>query len=97
MSLTFASRIDGTRIRCVIGTDRALTAPVLCFSLMAAPKVISGGTMVRPVADQFYGDRTYRASDPEGHIWTFGVTVMDLSSADWDKASGGPLRTQTRL
>jgi uncharacterized glyoxalase superfamily protein PhnB len=24
---------------------------------------------------QFYGDRTYRARDPEGHIWTFSVTV----------------------
>ncbi len=50
MSLTFASRIDGTRIRCLIGTDRPLAAPTLCFSLMAAPKVISGGTLVRRVA-----------------------------------------------
>lgn len=46
---------------------------------------------------QFYGDRTCRARDPEGHIRTFGVTVMDLSSADWDKASGGSLRRQTYL
>ncbi|WP_238382648.1 beta-N-acetylhexosaminidase [Tabrizicola thermarum] len=50
MSLTFASRIDGTRIRCLIGTDRPLAAPTLCFSLMAAPRVISGGTLVRRVA-----------------------------------------------
>lgn len=50
MSLTFASRIDGNQIRCLIGTDRPLAAPVLCFSLMAAPKLISGGTMVRRVA-----------------------------------------------
>ena len=50
MTLTFASRIDGNRIRCAISTDRPLAAPVFCFSLMAAPKVISGGTMVRWVA-----------------------------------------------
>lgn len=50
MTLTFTSRIDGTQIRCVIGSDRPLQAPVFCFSLMAAPKVISGGTMVRRVA-----------------------------------------------
>ena len=50
MTLTFQSRIDGKMIRCEIGTDRPLTAPVFCFSLMAAPKVISGGTMVRRVA-----------------------------------------------
>ncbi len=47
MTLTFASRIDGNQIRCLIGSDRTLAAPTLCFSLMAAPKVISGGTMVR--------------------------------------------------
>jgi hexosaminidase len=50
MTLTFVSRIDGNQIRCLIGLDRPLAAPVLCFSLMAAPKVISGGTMVRRVA-----------------------------------------------
>ncbi len=50
MNLTFTSRIDGNQIRCLIGSDRPLTAPVLCFSLMAAPKVVSGGTMVRRVA-----------------------------------------------
>ena len=50
MTLTFTSRIDGRQIRCEIGTDRALAAPVFCFSLMAAPKVVSGGTLVRRVA-----------------------------------------------
>ncbi len=50
MTLTFTSRIDGTQIRCLIGSDRPLAAPIFCFSLMAAPKVISGGTMVRRVA-----------------------------------------------
>jgi hexosaminidase len=50
MALTFASRIDGNRIHCQIGSDRALSAPVFCFSLMAAPKVIFGGAMVRRVA-----------------------------------------------
>lgn len=50
MTLTFASRIDGNQIRCRIGTDRPLAAPVFCFSLMAAPKVISGGTMMRRLA-----------------------------------------------
>ncbi len=50
MTLTFASRIDGIQIRCLIGSDRPIAAPTLCFSLMAAPKVVSGGTMVRRVA-----------------------------------------------
>lgn len=50
MILSFRSRIDGNQIRCEIGTDRALAAPVFCFSLMAAPKVVAGGTMLRRVA-----------------------------------------------
>jgi hexosaminidase len=50
MTLTFRTRIDGRQIRCEIGTDHALPAPVLCFSLMAASQVIAGGTMVRRVA-----------------------------------------------
>lgn len=50
MSLTFRTRIDGRRIRCHVGTDRPLRAPVLCFSLLAAPAVVSGGTLVRRLA-----------------------------------------------
>ena len=43
---------------------------------------------------QFYGDRTYRARDPEGHIWTFAQTVEVVAPAEWDKKTG--LRTWTR-
>ncbi len=57
----------------------------------------AGAEILQEPDTQFYGDRTYRARDPEGHIWTFGVTVNDMSAADWEKASGGTLRTQTRL
>lgn len=50
MTLTFSARIDGRQIHCEIGTDHALAAPVFCFSLMAAPAVVSGGALVRRVA-----------------------------------------------
>ena len=36
---------------------------------------------------QFYGDRSYRVKDPEGHIWTFRVTVQRMTPAEWDAAS----------
>src|SRR3546814_2351659 len=35
----------------------------------------AGAAIIAAPETQFYGDRTYRARDPEGHIWTFGVTV----------------------
>ncbi|RQS76820.1 VOC family protein [Burkholderia sp. Bp8963] len=34
-----------------------------------------GAVIVQEPADQFYGDRTYRARDPEQHVWTFGQQV----------------------
>jgi hypothetical protein len=45
--------------------------------------------------DQFYGDRSYRAVDLEGHIWTFGQTMRDVPPEEWEKTMG--LRTRTRL
>ena len=38
--------------------------------------------------DQFYGDRTYRARDPEGHVWTFSQTVREVPESEWEAASG---------
>jgi hexosaminidase len=50
MTLTFAARIEGREILCEIGSDTALFAPVFCFSLMALPKVVSGGQLIRCLA-----------------------------------------------
>lgn len=55
----------------------------------------AGAKIMQEPATQFYGDRTYRAVDPEGHIWTFGQTVQVVTREEWDKASG--LKTQDRL
>jgi uncharacterized glyoxalase superfamily protein PhnB len=55
----------------------------------------AGAEIIQEPETQFYGDRSYRARDPEGHIWTFGVTVKKMTPAQWDEASG--LKTQVRL
>ena len=55
----------------------------------------AGAEIIAEPETQFYGDRTYRAKDPEGHIWTFGVTVEEKTSDEWD-AEGG-FTTKTRL
>mgnify|MGYP005838245341 CR=1 FL=1 len=54
-----------------------------------------GAEILQEPDTQFYGDRTYRARDFEGHIWTFGVTVKTVAPDKWDAASG--LRTLERL
>jgi uncharacterized glyoxalase superfamily protein PhnB len=48
----------------------------------------AGATILAEPADQFYGDRTYRAADLEGHIWSFAQTVRQVSREEAEKASG---------
>jgi uncharacterized glyoxalase superfamily protein PhnB len=48
----------------------------------------AGAEILMEPENQFYGDRSYRARDPEGHIWTFGQTVAEVAPADWDKDTG---------
>ncbi len=54
----------------------------------------AGAVILAEPETQFYGDRTYRAADPEGHIWTFSQPVETIAPAEWDKTTG--LRTWTR-
>lgn len=42
-------------------------------------------------ADQFYGARTYRALDLEGHTWTFSEAVREVSREEAEKAIGAKI------
>ncbi len=42
----------------------------------------AGATILAEPEDQFYGDRTYRAEDPEGHQWSFHTHVRDVAPED---------------
>jgi uncharacterized glyoxalase superfamily protein PhnB len=48
----------------------------------------AGAVIIAEPADQFYGDRTYRAVDPEGHVWTFSQHVRDVTRAAAEDAIG---------
>jgi uncharacterized glyoxalase superfamily protein PhnB len=48
----------------------------------------AGARIAAEPEDQFYGDRTYRAFDPEGHMWTFAQTVQMMSQEEWAASSG---------
>jgi uncharacterized glyoxalase superfamily protein PhnB len=54
----------------------------------------AGAVIEMAPTDQFYGDRTYRARDLEGHIWTFGQTVRAMKASEWDKS--GQVKTWVR-
>jgi len=42
----------------------------------------AGATILEEPRDQFYGDRRYRAADPEGHHWCFAQHVRDVAPED---------------
>lgn len=46
----------------------------------AARAVGAGATLERPVADQFYGDRSGQLRDPFGHRWSVATRKEELSA-----------------
>jgi PhnB protein len=42
----------------------------------------AGLTEIRPIMDQFYGDRSRTFRDPFGHIWTIATHKEDVSSEE---------------
>ncbi len=41
--------------------------------------VDAGAKVLRPVKDQFYGDRTGTLADPFGHVWSIGTHIRDVT------------------
>jgi uncharacterized glyoxalase superfamily protein PhnB len=48
----------------------------------------AGAEILMEPENQFYGDRSYRCRDPEGHIWTIGQTVAAVSREKAEEISG---------
>lgn len=51
----------------------------------AARAAAAGATITRPVADQFYGDRSVQLEDPFGHRWSFATHVEDVSNDELER------------
>jgi len=51
-----------------------------------AKRAVAAGTKVlRPVQDQFYGDRSVWFEDPFGHNWSFATHIEDVSPEEMQK------------
>jgi PhnB protein len=48
--------------------------------------VAEGASLARPVADQFYGDRTGQLRDPFGYTWVVATHQKDIPVADMQKS-----------
>lgn len=47
--------------------------------------VAAGAAMLRPVEDQFYGDRSGTLVDPFGHVWTLATHKEDVSQEEVER------------
>ena len=47
--------------------------------------VQAGAKLTRPVADQFYGDRTGGVEDPFGHVWYIATHVEDVAPEELER------------
>ena len=61
------------------GTPVSLMLYVEDVDEVFAKAIELGAKEVRPVHDQFYGDRAGTVEDPFGHVWTIGTHKEDLS------------------
>jgi PhnB protein len=64
------------------GTTVSIHLYVKDVDAMVARAVAAGAKLTRPVADQFYGDRTGSLEDPFGHVWHVATHKEDLSMAE---------------
>ena len=50
-----------------------------------AKAIAAGATQIRPLQNQFYGDRSGMLRDPFGHIWNLGTHVEDVSPEEMNR------------
>jgi PhnB protein len=70
-------------------SPQTLKGTPVCFALYVEDAdatyqqaVDAGATVLRPIADQFYGDRAGTVQDPFGHNWTLMMHKEDLSEEE---------------
>jgi PhnB protein len=64
------------------GTPVTLTLYVMDVDDVYKRAIDAGATAVRPLKDQFYGDRTATFEDPFGHRWSIATHIEDVSAQD---------------
>jgi PhnB protein len=61
-----------------------------CFSRAVA----AGAKQLRPVQDQFYGDRSGTLEDPFGHVWTISTHKEDVPPEELGRRAQALMKQQ---
>jgi PhnB protein len=67
------------------GTPVTVSVYVTDVDAVFAAALAGGATEVRPVENQFYGDRSGQFLDPWGHRWSVGTHIEDLSPEEMER------------
>jgi len=71
--------------RALGGTSFAMHLHVGDVDSAFARAVKAGATVVRPLKDQFYGERSGTVRDPFGHEWLLGGHLEDVSTEEMQR------------
>ena len=67
------------------GASSSLHVYVQDVDAITQKAVDAGAQLVRPVKDQFYGDRSGTIVDPFGHIWSIATHIEDVAPEEMRK------------
>ncbi|MFG2640471.1 VOC family protein [Streptomyces sp. NPDC048370] len=75
------------------GTPVTLHVYVQDVDAVFAKALAHGATELRPIKDEFYGDRTGQFEDPFGHRWSVATHVEDVSAEELEKRNEEAMRS----
>ena len=67
------------------GTPVSLMIYVEDVDTIYKQAISAGGKELKPLQDQFYGDRSGTLTDPYGHVWTVATHKEDVTPEEMDK------------
>jgi PhnB protein len=67
------------------GAGASLHLHVVNADALAERAVAAGATVLRPLADQFYGERSGTLLDPFGHEWMIGHEIEKVSTEEMQR------------
>jgi PhnB protein len=70
------------------GTPVGLMIYVPNVDEMFTKAVAAGAKVLKPIQDQFYGDRSGTIEDPFGHQWTISTHIKDVTPEEIQKHCG---------
>jgi PhnB protein len=77
------------------GTPVSLCLYVEDVDTRFSQAVAAGATVMRPVKDQFYGDRSGTLTDPFGHVWTIATHKEDVSPEEMHRRAEAFMKQQS--